>query len=166
MKTTMIPLLVFVAVATCHARLGETLEQSIVRYGKPVDAINHPAPDCAEAIFHVGHFEVTADFYKDVCTELSIVKGAPVSPGSDVFSPEVLSQEEAAAIVAQNADGSAWGAPVIDDVQGSSAYAWTRQDGAVASWMTGLPLVSIRAQVNPYREAAAQGAARKEAQGL
>jgi len=167
MKTIL--LLFLVSCLPCYAHIGETIDQSIKRYGTAYD-IKEPAPLCKDMSFMTGAFYVKASFYKGVCVGLNISK-------SDISGLRELSDAEIKAILDQNSDGATWGE--FERIPDSSGEIWEtqckRSDGTFAYW------VPLDKKVQPYSinilgpdiddydaayKAAQLNAAKKETNGL
>ena len=109
----------------CFARVGETIDQSIQRYGPQYKA-GDLAPDCKMLVFETGKYEVSAGFYQGKCVVLLISK---------LPKPSIMSEEEVDAVLAQNSDGNTWGKPVaISEDDGGVANTCKRSDGVEAFW--------------------------------
>jgi|GEM_PF-1489373 len=137
---------------SCFARLGETVEQSVDRYGVPVQTIK-VCDNCELLVFRKSGFEVTACFYKGTCTSLSV---SALTGESFKSAP---SEAECDAILLENSEASKWGKSqkVGDD------KIWKREDGgfAVRKFMDSLTMVSPDNVKFSEEEKAAEAAASK-----
>ena len=81
MKIT-IPFIYLALVFTCHARIGETMDQTVARYGPAIKEGAHGT------IFKKGDFDIQVHFYDGKTDYLTIIKDASC-PSYD-FTPEEL----------------------------------------------------------------------------
>ena len=115
----------------CYARLGETVEQSIQRYGQPTSN-GDQAQDCKILIFKRAPFEIIANFYQDKCVALTFYKRQANSDGTLGEENQPLSDEEIKGLMEQNSDGKTWGQPTTSEA--SDCVIWVRPDGVVVTY--------------------------------
>ena len=108
--------------ATARARLGETADQLVARYGQPISETDQKAEGdkiaSAYVVFQKGGFEI----------DVSLSDGISVSESFKKLNGEALTVGEIQTLLNSNAQGSGWEAPQM--VEGGKL--WMRDDGAVA----------------------------------
>jgi len=105
------------ALTPVRANLGETLEQALVRYGKPQPA---SSPATGTCIFYHGKYRITALFYKKIIISEFIVK----RDGSTFSEPEQI------ALLQKEATGGKWIQSKSPSAPGT--VVWEREDRATA----------------------------------
>jgi hypothetical protein len=107
------------AALPCCANLGDTLSESIIRYGKPISQgkgdSSNPAP---WYVFKNGKFVIQESFDGKTCRMEDWMKE----------NRTTTSEAEQLAVLDANADGKKWGAPKKQN----GATSWVRDDGATA----------------------------------
>ena len=108
--------------ATAQARLGENADQLVARYGQPLkesDQKNEGVKVAsADVVFQKGGFFVN----------VTLVDGISVSENFWKLSGEPLSLADVRTLLAANAQGHGWEAPVVVH----SEKVWLRDDSATA----------------------------------
>jgi hypothetical protein len=133
MRIALLTLFFIVSVtATARARLGETADQLVLRYGQPLVEKDQKAGGdkipLAEVTFQKGGFEIN----------VTITDGVSVAEIFKKLNGEPLTVEEVRTLLSANSQGHEWEAPRM--VQGQKW--WTRDDTATAqldqdgSWLT------------------------------
>jgi hypothetical protein len=144
------------AVSPAKARLGETLNQLTARYGPPTARL----PETPR-IFHKGGWIIT----------VSLING--VSVGEKFQKSGGPNTEDIAQLLSINSQGQTWtlkqSGPTfmgsIFPVPGTVAKTWIRDDGALATLTTGLPIyLNIESKVLLDAEAADKAAQEKAKQ--
>ncbi|MCE0498777.1 MAG: hypothetical protein LV481_12610 [Methylacidiphilales bacterium] len=122
-------LLLSLSMATsAWARLGETMDQCVARWGQPVPSADFPPPGYEGdgfanfATFQKGDYHIIVGFLNGVVAVEIITK----QESSD------LSDNEKAAILEADSAGLAW----IKSTTPGANEIWTRNDGAIASYDT------------------------------
>jgi hypothetical protein len=93
-------LLLLLGVANiCQARIGDTLEEAIERYGKPV----HKASADEFAMFKEASYYITAHFHDGKTDAITYVKA-----GSESSSKGALSDDEIEMLLKINGSGQTW----------------------------------------------------------
>jgi hypothetical protein len=95
---TLLPLLLGVA-NICQARIGDTLEEAIERYGKPV----HKASADEFAMFKEPSYYITAHFHDGQTDAITYVK-----TGSESATKGAFSDDEIEMLLKINASGQTW----------------------------------------------------------
>ncbi|HEV3271864.1 MAG TPA: hypothetical protein VGZ93_06760 [Candidatus Methylacidiphilales bacterium] len=108
--------------ATARARLGETADQLVVRYGQPLSETDQKAEGTkvakAVVVFQKGGFQIT----------VTLVDGASVAEWFKKVNGEPLTTVEVRTLLTDNSQGHEWEAPqTIED-----GTLWTRDDAAAA----------------------------------
>jgi hypothetical protein len=104
----------------CRANLGETLDQSIARYGQPSPPKGYASPNSVGGVsytFQQNGYAISALFVKDIVPVEFITKK----------SNSALSNKEMQTVL--RAEGGKWTVPEVR--HGAS---WVREDGASASY--------------------------------
>jgi hypothetical protein len=123
MRTAFLTLLVIVGIsANAKARLGETAEQLVARYGQPLNEADQKAEGdkipLANVVFQKGGFEI----------DVTITNGLSVQETFKKINGSALTLEEARFLLTANAQGREWEAPQVVD----GDKLWTRDDSATA----------------------------------
>ena len=131
--------------ATAQARLGETPDQLVARYGQPLNEVDQK-PDgakipLARVSFQKGGFEIT----------VTITNGLSVQEIFKKLNGEPITVPEARILLNANAQGLEWNAPR----QTSDALIWTRDDNAVAQLSSDGSMI-IRSRELAVQEAVAK----------
>jgi hypothetical protein len=128
MRIALIALLFVVAVTTtAQARLGETADQLVARYGQPLKETDQKGEGdkiaSADVVFQKGGFQI----------EVTLVDGISVAETFNKINGDGLSLGEIRILLNDNSQGSGWEAPqtIADQKK------WMRDDGAVASLAQG-----------------------------
>jgi hypothetical protein len=123
MRIALIALLFVVAVTTtAQARLGETADQLVARYGQPLKETDQKGEGdkiaSADVVFQKGGFQI----------EVTLVDGISVSEMFNKINGDGLSLGEIRTLLNDNSQGSGWEAPqtIADQKK------WMRDDGALA----------------------------------
>jgi hypothetical protein len=112
--------------SVCQARLGETMDQCVARWGQSVPSPDFPPPGyeadtfATFATFQKGDYHIIVGFLKGVVGLEIIAK----QESSD------LSDNEKAAILEADSAGQIW----IKSTTPNVNEIWTRNDGALASY--------------------------------
>ena len=123
MRYALLTLALFPAMtAVVHARIGETPDQLVARYGQPLNEVDQK-PDgtkiaLAKVTFQKGGFKI----------EVTITDGVSQMEFYTKISGQPITVEEARVLLTANAQGMEWSPPH----QTSDAIMWTRDDNAVA----------------------------------
>lgn len=105
------------------ARIGETPEQCITRYGEPVSRDRQ----AGQMLFIKNGFAIVADFYEGRCASLLFTKLE-----ADVMGqPRQLSDEVTSALLFVNGNGSPWKRQAAT----KTALAWITEDGSLIAFM-------------------------------
>lgn len=123
MRTELLALLFITGVtATAHARLGETPDQLVARYGQPLSEVDQKAENgkvgMANVVFQKGGFEI----------DVSVNDGVSVQETFKKLNGQPLTLGEVRTLLDANGQGMTWEAPELIQ-QGKM---WKRDDGAVA----------------------------------
>ncbi len=116
--------LVFIGTATSAAlaRIGETPDQLVARYGQPLNETDQKGEGAKIPLAHVtfqkGGFEI----------DVTISGGLSVQEVFKKINGQPIGVEEARILLNANAQGMVWNAPQ----QQSGATVWTRDDNATA----------------------------------
>lgn len=118
--------------APAFARLGETGDQIVARYGQPLSEIDQKAEGAKLALvfltFQKNGFEV----------DVTLSDGASVAESFRKLNGEALTVGEVRTLLTNNGQGYGWEAPIGAEDQKK----WTRDDGAVAT-LTGGRILNI-----------------------
>jgi hypothetical protein len=98
-RSLTLPLLLFGVVNICQARIGDTLEQAIERYGKPV----HKTSTNEFAMFKGASYYITAHFHDDKTDAITYVK-----TGSESSTKGAFSNDEIQLLLKINGSGQTW----------------------------------------------------------
>ncbi len=133
MRTALLTLIFIISItAPALARLGETGDQIVTRYGQPLSEIDQKAEGAKLALvfitFQKNGFEV----------DVTLSDGASVAESFRKLNGEALSIGEVRTLLNSNAQGYGWEAPVEAEDQKK----WTRDDGAVAT-LTGGRILNL-----------------------
>ena len=123
MRTAFLSLLFVIAItATAQARLGETPDQLVARYGQPLSEADQKAEGIkvaqAAVVFQKGGFEIDA----------TLSNGISVAESFKKINGEALTIGEIRTLLSANSQGYEWEAPHV--AQGGKD--WTRDDNATA----------------------------------
>jgi hypothetical protein len=109
--------------ATAQARLGETADQLVQRYGQPLSENDQKGGGdkiaSADVVFQKGGFQIN----------VTLVDGISVAETFNKINGEALTIGEARTLLDDNSQGHEWEAPQV--VQGGKL--WLRDDSATAS---------------------------------
>jgi hypothetical protein len=115
-------LLLLGVTATAHARLGETADQLVARYGQPLSENDQKASGdkiaLSEVIFQKGGIRIY----------VTITEGVSVAEIYHKLNGDPFTFSEATILLNANSQGSSWEAP--QDINGEKL--WTRDDRATA----------------------------------
>jgi len=107
---------------TAQARLGETADQLVQRYGQPLSENDQKGEGgkiaLAQVVFQKGGFEV----------DVTVVDGNSVAELFKKLNGQPLSLSEIRTLLGANAQGREWEAPQVVD----GAKLWVRDDNATA----------------------------------
>jgi len=124
--------LLFIAsiTATAQARLSETADQLVARYGQALSEVDQKGGGdkipLVEAVFQKNGIEI----------DVTLSDGVSVSESFKKLNGEPLSVAEVRILLGVNSQGYGWEAPQVLEGQKT----WTRDDGAVATLTGGLVL--------------------------
>ena len=123
MRIVLLTLLVIVGVtANAKARLGETADQLVARYGQPLSEVDQKGEGdkipLANVVFQKGGFEI----------DVTITNGVSVSEIFKKLNGSAITTNEARYLLTANGQGREWEAPRL--VGGDKI--WTRDDNATA----------------------------------
>jgi hypothetical protein len=147
---------VLLSAGNASARLGETLDQLVTRYGPPLGRL----PETPKT-FHKGNWIII----------VSLLNG--ISVGEKFQKPGGPTADEIAQLLAINAQDQHWtlkqNGPTfwgsLIPVPGTPSKTWMRDDGAMAMLTTGLPIyLNIESKELLDQEAAAKAAQDKAKQ--
>jgi len=114
--------LVVTVAGTAQARLGETPDQLVARYGQPLSEKDQKGEGdkiaLADVVFEKGGFQVS----------VTVVDGYSVAESFKKINGQPITTLEARTLLAANGEGHEWEAPV--DARGGKL--WTRDDAATA----------------------------------
>jgi hypothetical protein len=139
--------LVFIATTAvaAHARIGETPDQLVARYGQPLNETDQKAEGDKIALAHVsfqkGGFQI----------EVTISGGLSVEEIFKKLNGQSITVDEAHILLTANAGGQNWSFPD----KGKDAITWTRDDHALAK-LTSDGTMTIRSQDLVVQQAAAE----------
>ena len=124
MKIVCLALIFTVSVtAPAWARLGETGDAVVARYGQPLSEFDQKAEDgkvpLVKLTFQKNGYEI----------EVSLSNGFSVAESFKKMNGNVITTQEARTLLAANGQGQQWEAPQTTD----NVKRWVRDDGAVAS---------------------------------
>ena len=145
-----IALLTFVFIvsvtATARARLGETADQLVARYGQPLSEVDQKGEGdkvpLANVVFQKGGFEI----------DISLFDGLSVAETFKKLNGEALTLGEVRTLLNDNAQGYGWEAPQIID----GAKWWTRDDNAAAKLVRDGTILTIKSRELASKEAVAK----------
>jgi hypothetical protein len=146
MRITLLTFVFIVTVsASAQARLGETPDQLVARYGQPLKEDDQKAEGAkismANVVFQKGGFEI----------DVTITGGFSVQEIFKKLNGSPITVPEARILLAANSQDHEWNAPV----KTKESLVWTRDDNAVAT------LSSNGSMVIRSRELAAEEAGAK-----
>jgi hypothetical protein len=124
----------------CWARLNETFEQSVARYGEAISgSIRDVTPDCRQAEFWKDSIWIRESFLKGTCVQIEFAHASarPTSSADVAFPPigtPFFTEGEIQTLLDQNSQGHHWSdAKRVTSDSGVSIRCWGRDDGAFAS---------------------------------
>jgi hypothetical protein len=115
-RSLTLPLLLLGVVNSCQARIGDTLEQAIERYGKPV----HKTSANEFAMFKGASLYITAHFHDDKTDAITYVKA-----GSESSSKGAFSDDEIEMLLNINGSGQTWERSKVK----AGPQEWKTEDG-------------------------------------
>jgi hypothetical protein len=123
MKIVFLTLLFTISVmATAWARLGETADQLVARYGPPISEVDQKGEGTkialANVVFQKGGFEI----------DVVVTDGVSVAETFKKLNGDALSTGDVRTLLTANSQGLEWAAPRL--VQGEKL--WSRDDSATA----------------------------------
>jgi hypothetical protein len=139
--------LVLLAITTAgaQARIGETPDQLVARYGQPLNEVDQKGEGdkipLARVSFQKGGFQI----------DVTITGGVSVQEIFKKLNGQPISVEEARILLTANAGGQNWSAPQKAD----GAVSWIRDDNAVAQ-LASNGTMSIRSRELAAEEEAAK----------
>ena len=98
-RSLTLPLLLLGVANICQARIGDTLEEAIERYGKPV----HKASAAEFAMFKEASYYITAHFHDGKTDAITYVKAASGSSTKGAFSDDEIEM-----LLKINGNGQTW----------------------------------------------------------
>jgi hypothetical protein len=124
MRTEFLTLVFIVGVtATAQARLGETPDQLVARYGQPLTEVDQKPEGSkvalANVVFQKGGFEI----------DVSVNDGVSVQETFKKLNGQPLTLGEVRTLLNANAQGYGWEAPAVMP----QGRVWKRDDGATAT---------------------------------
>jgi hypothetical protein len=146
MRIVLLTLVVIVGItANAKARLGETADQLVARYGQPLSETDQKGEGTkiplANVVFQKGGFEI----------DVTITNGVSVSEVFKKLNGSSIATDEARYLLTANAQGRDWEAPHI--VNGDKV--WKRDDNATAL-LSADGSLTIRSRELVVEEAAAK----------
>jgi hypothetical protein len=147
MRMTLLTLVFIVSVtATAQARLGETADQLVARYGQPLSEVDQKGEGdkvaLANVVFQKGGFEI----------DVSLDDGLSVSETFKKLDGAPLTLGEVRTLLSNNAQGYGWEAPQI--IEGQKW--WTRDDNATAHLVRDGVILTIKSRELASKEAVAK----------
>ena len=138
MKSALLLLLFTVSLALpAWARLGETGDMAVARYGQPLSEFDQKAEGdkipMIKLTFQKNGFQI----------EVSVAGGYSVAESFRKISGDALTLDEARTLLTNNAQGFKWSAPVMVDGE----RRWMRDDGAMARLSDGRTLYLVTKQL-------------------
>lgn len=147
MRLALVTVLFIVSLtATAQARLGETADQLVARYGQPISEVDQKGEGAklplAYVVFQKGGFEIDATLSDGISVSESFKKlnGTPLTLG------------EARTLLGANSQGHDWQAPQMTHGE----KWWARDDGATAQLDQDGAMLTIRSRELVSKEAMAQ----------
>ena len=114
--------LVVTVAGTAHARLGETPDQLVQRYGQPLTEKDQKGEGdkipLADVVFQKGGFQVS----------VTVVDGLSVAESFKKINGQAITTLEVRTLLGANSQGREWEAPVV----AKGGKLWTRDDNATA----------------------------------
>lgn len=137
MRIAILTLVLIVSLtATAQARLGETPDQLVARYGQPLSETDQKADGdkvaTSEAIFQKGGYQI----------DVTLVNGVSVAESYKKLNGDVMSVGEVRTLLTANAQEHGWEAPRL--VQGEKR--WSRDDSATAKLAQDGSLLTIKSR--------------------
>jgi hypothetical protein len=139
--------LVFIVTTTCgaFARVGETPDQLVARYGQPLNETDQKADGAKISLAHVtfqkGGYQI----------DVTITGGLSVQEVFKKLNGQSMNVDEARLLLNANAQGFDWSAPL----KKSDAIVWKRDDNAMAELSSDGTMI-IRAHALSAEEATAK----------
>jgi hypothetical protein len=135
MRMALLTLVFIVSVtATARARLGETADQLVARYGPPLKETDQKSEGdkiaSANVVFQKGGFQI----------EVTLVDGISEAETFNKINGDGLSLGEVRTLLSDNSQGYGWEAPRMVGNQKK----WMRDDGAVAALDQGFLTIKSR----------------------
>ena len=123
MRTLILTLAFVITLAgTAHARLGETADQLVQRYGQPLSENDQKGEGdkiaLADVVFQKGGFQI----------EVTVIDGISVAEVFKKLNGQPLSVDDIRVLLGANSQGREWEAP--QTTKGDKV--WTRDDNATA----------------------------------
>jgi len=151
MRLVLLTLFFIVSVTTtARARLGETADQLVARYGQPLSETDQKGEGdkipLADVVFQKGGFEV----------KVTITDGISVLESFRKLNGEPLTVEEVRTLLAVNSQGHGWEAPRM--AQGGKL--WSRDDDAIARLDPDGTILLIKSRELTHKENVAKRLAR------
>jgi hypothetical protein len=137
MKILLLTFLLTVSVtATARARIGETADQLVARYGQPLSEVDQKGEGdkipLSNVVFQKGGFEI----------DVTLSDGVSVEEVFKKLNGNALTLGEVRTLLSVNSQGQGWEAPQI--VEGEKW--WTRDDGAAAKLAQDGTALTIRSR--------------------
>lgn len=110
--------------SVCQAKLGDTMDQCIARWGQPLTG-----SDPREPYFRVNDYNFKITFWKGVVAEESIYE-VHNHPRLQLSNGEIVSDKEIETLLESESDGKKWLATYSDEY----GQRWQREDGNVFAW--------------------------------
>jgi hypothetical protein len=137
--------LVAITTAGAQARIGETPDQLVARYGQPLNEVDQKAEGAKIALAHVtfekGGYQI----------DVTITDGLSVEEKYKKINGQSMTVEEARILLNANSGGQNWSEPQ----KSTDAITWTRDDNATAQ-LTSDGSMTIRSRLLAIQEAAAK----------
>jgi hypothetical protein len=135
MKITLLTLFFIVSVTiTARARLGETADQLVARYGQPLQETDQKADGdkiaAAEVVFQKGGFTI----------DVTLTDGISVEEKFNKINGEAMTVAEVRTLLNANTQGYGWEAPRT--IEGQKK--WMRDDGTVAELAGGFLIITSK----------------------
>jgi len=150
MRTFLLTLVFIVSVtAAARARLGETADQLVARYGQPLSEVDQKAEGAKLPLvfvtFQKNGFQIN----------VTLSGGISASESFKKLNGNILTTDEVRTLLTDNAQGNEWEAPQATNEQKK----WARDDGALAT-LTGERILTIVSKELLTEKAAAKNAER------
>lgn len=135
----------FIAAATAHARLGETPEECMARYGAPIKA--DPAAPGPNTVWVFRGVYIAAAFLADPAGQLRVSAISYMRQDPATGQPQDLPAAEITALLQING-ADTW--PETPGAGSGAATSWTSPEGSIARYVGKLLVISTRAQLDAY----------------